>query len=219
VKLDDIGFLPLTASTNTVGCSLDTGKSLIITRRLASGDRTALAAREVVNKLTEYLLSEPGQRALLRDQFEIPSRPGILAALTTQEVTAIYGARRTGLDDQTYLKKLKSGELAIDEESMRFGVQTLQLLRQMEATLNDPAYLRLVRTNRLSMSQCILIDRMLHEALPKSENNSPPAEALRDEKVDPITTALHRLQERLEVNGRFFPVLQPNRNPLVSSAP
>ena len=216
VKLSDIGFLPLTASVGTAGCSLETGQALVMTRRLSASDRDALSAREVAGKLAGYLLSKLGQRDLVLDQFQVPARPGVLDALTVKEVAAVFGARHAGLDDRTYQKKLKAGELTLDEDSLQFGERTLSLLRQMEKTLNDSASLRLVGSNPLSMHQCSLIDRMLHELLAKP-NTHPADGAASPEDANPVARALQRLREQLEVDQRF--VAQSSRNLSRASAP
>jgi hypothetical protein len=205
VKLQDIGFFPLSASAGTAGCSLETGCALVMARRLAAGDRAALDAREVAGKLAGYLLSKQGQRALALDQFQVPARPGVLAALTVEEVAAVFGARRAGMDDEAYQKKLKAGGLSLDQESVQFGERSLALLRQMEATLRDPACVRVVGSNPLSMSQCFLIDRMLHELL--ATPNDPSADgAASPQDASPLGRALRRLQNQLEFDQRFFPV-------------
>jgi hypothetical protein len=218
VKLQDIGFFPLSVSAGAAGCSLETGCSLVMTRRLAAGDREALDAREVVGKLARYLLSKQGQRALVLDQFQVPARRGILAALTVEEMAAPFGARHAGMDEGTYRKKVKAGELGLEEESAHFGERSLALLHQIEATLDNPARLRVVDSNPLSMHQCFLIDRMLHELLanPKdarADDIAPPQDA------NSVVRALRRLQDQMEIDQRFIPVAQTGHNLSRASAP
>lgn len=203
LKLQDIGFLPLTASADAPGCSLETGYALVMTRRLAAGDPAALAAREVAGKLAQYLLSEPGQRALTLDQFQVPARRGILSAMTAQEMAVAFGARRLGLDDRTYHQKLKAGELTLDAESLQFGERSLALLREMEATLDDPGRLRRVGSNPLSMHQCFLIDLMLHNLLARPNPSLPDAPPSPQNTAE-VARALQQLQDQLEADQRFF---------------
>jgi hypothetical protein len=164
--LEDISVLPLTVSTNAAapGVSLLGGKCVICSRPLASNDPGAAAAREVVRELVRYLLSEAGQRALFNDQFEIPARRGLLRTLTEQEVAAVFGSRREWCGYEDYLADVRAGTRRIDDRSLLFARQTLAMLREIEALMDDPARL-VVRPNPLSINRSALLDGFLHKAL------------------------------------------------------
>ena len=165
-SLDDIGVMPLSVSTNAAapGVSLLGGKCVICSRQIASDDPGAVAAREVVQELVRYLLSEAGQRTMFFDQFEIPVRRGLLQSLTEQDVAAVFGSRREWCSYEAYLAEVRAGARRIDDRSLLFGRQTLASLREIEAIMNDPARLT-VRPNPLSISRSALLDGFLHKAL------------------------------------------------------
>jgi len=170
VPLEDIGVMPLSVSTNATapGYSLLGGKCVICSRQIASDDPGAQAAREVVQELVRYLLSETGQRTMFFDQFEIPARRGLLQSLTEQDVAAVFGARREWCSYATYLAEVRAGTRRIDDRSLQFARQTLAMLREIQTIMNDPARL-IVRSNTFSISRSSLLDGFLHKALaPKS---------------------------------------------------
>lgn len=166
VSLDDIGVMPLSVSTNAAapGFSLLGGKCVICSRQIASDDPGATAAREVVQELVRYLLSKEGQRTMFFDQFEIPARRGLLQSLTELDVASLFGARREWCSYETYLAEVRAGSRRIDDRSLQFGRQTLTMLREIEAIMNDPARLTM-RPNPLSISRSSLLDGFLHKAL------------------------------------------------------
>ncbi|MCX6899397.1 MAG: extracellular solute-binding protein [Verrucomicrobia bacterium] len=164
--LDDIGVMPLSVSTNAAapGVSLLGGKCVICSRQIASDDPGAEAARETVQELVRYLLSEAGQRTMFFDQFEIPARRGLLQSLKEQDVAAVFGSRREWCSYEAYLAEVRAGTRRIDDRSLQFARQTLAMLREIEAIMNDPARL-IVRSNPFSISRSSLLDGFLHKAL------------------------------------------------------
>lgn len=197
LPLDDVGFLPVSATMNA-GHSLVGGKCLVMSKQLLSDDPVARGVREVVYELARYLLSERGQRALCFDQFEIPARHGLLKSLTDTEVAAVFAARREWLDHEAYLGQVRAGSRQIDERSALWGRQTLAMLREIEGTLEDTARLR-VRDNPLPTSYSTLLDGKLHEVLVPSAAGITPAAA-----QEMARHALEELQQRFEVERRFL---------------
>ena len=164
--LDDIGVLPLSISPSAAapGFSLLDGKCVICSRQIASNDPGAQAAREVAQELVRYLLSEAGQRAMFFDQFEVPARRGLLQSLTEQEVAAVFGSRREWCGYEDYLAEVRAGSRQMDERSLQLGRQSLAIMREIEALMNDPARLT-VRPNPFSINRSALLDGFLHTAL------------------------------------------------------
>lgn len=215
--LEDIGVMPLSAAADATapGVSLLGGKCVICSRRLASGDPEAAAAREVVRELARYLLSEAGQRATFFDQFEIPARRGLLRSLTEQDVAAVFGSRREWCSYEDYLAEVRVGTRRIDDRSWQFARQTLATLREIEALLDDSARLT-VRPNPLSINRSALLDGFLHKALaPKplapgvEPAGLPEAAAVVEAGGAPARDSLAGLQVLLEAEQRFMTLRVP----------
>ncbi|MFA6562581.1 MAG: extracellular solute-binding protein [Verrucomicrobiia bacterium] len=210
--LDDIGVMPLSVSTNAAapGFSLLGGKCVICSRQIASDDPGAVAAREVVQELVRYLLSEAGQRTMFFDQFEIPARRGLLQSLTEQDIAAVFGSRREWCSYEAYLAEVRAGTRRIDDRSLQFARQTLAMLREIETIMNDPARMT-VRPNPLSISRSSLLDGFLHRALaPKPPMPGvelpglPEAAAVVEAGGASAKGSLAGLQVLLEAEQRFM---------------
>ncbi len=209
--LDDVGFFPLSVSTNAAsrGYSLLGGKCIICSQQLSSPDPGAQAAREVVTELVRYLLSEPGQRTLFFDQFEVPARHSLLKSLKDDDVAAVFGSRREWCDYEAYVNEVRAGTRQMDERSRRLGRETLAMLRAIEAAVEDAARVT-VRPAPLSINQTTQLDGFLHRVL------APAAGPLIDEATadDAAATAkaerrfversLAELQILLEAEQRFI---------------
>ena len=209
--LDDIGIMPLSISPNAAapGYSLLGGKCLICTRQIASEDPSAQAAREVAQELVRYLLSKAGQRAMFFDQFEIPVRRGLLQALTEQEIAAVFGSRREWCGYDDYLAEVRAGTRQMDERSLQLGRQTLAILREIEALMNDPARLK-VRPSPLSINRGALLDGFLHQVfspkppVPGEEPQGLPETAAVAGPGASAQDSLAGLQVLLEAEQRFM---------------
>ena len=210
--LEDVGVMPLSVSTNAAapGFSLLGGKCVICSRQIASNDPGAQAAREVAQELVRYLLSEAGQRTMFFDQFEVPARRNLLQSLTEQDVAAVFGSRREWRGYEEYLAEVRAGSRQMDERSLQLGRQTLAIMRDIEAILNDPARLT-VRPNPFSINRSALLDGFLHTALaPQSlasgaEPSGPPeAAAVVETGGAPARDSLAGLQVLWEAEQRFM---------------
>lgn len=208
--LEDVGVMPLSISpaASAPGFSLLGGKCIVCSRQIASEDPAAQAAREVAQELVRYLLSEAGQRAMFFDQFEIPARRGLLQSLTEQEVAAVFGSRREWCGYEDYLAEVRAGTRQMDERSLQLGRQTLAIMREIEAMMNDPARLK-IRPNPLSINRSALIDGFLHTVLapqpaPGEEPPGLPETAAVVETGAPAVNALAGLQVTLEAEQRFM---------------
>ncbi|MBI5396895.1 MAG: extracellular solute-binding protein [Verrucomicrobia bacterium] len=209
--LADVGFFPLSVSTNAAapGFSLGGGKCIVCSQQLASSDPGAQAAREVVTELVRYLLSEAGQRTLFYDQFEIPARRSLLKSLKDDDVAAVFGARREWCDYDAYVNEVRGGSRQMDERSRQFGRETLALLRGIEATMEDPARVN-VRPAPLSINQTTQLDGFLHRVLAPSAGppagDAPPSDAAAMAEAERkfVEQSLAELQVLLEAEQRFI---------------
>jgi hypothetical protein len=212
VPLGDVGFLPLSATpdASAPGHSLPGGKCLVCSQQLVSPDPGAQAAREVVTELVRYLLSEPGQRALCFDQFEIPARRSLLKSLAEEDVAAVFGSRREWCDYEHYLSEVRGGVRQMDDRSRQLGRETLALLRDIEAAIEDPARLT-VRPAGLSINQTTQLDGFLHRVLAPAAGPADmpdPAQATAAAVAEAerrfVERSLAELQVLLEAEQRFI---------------
>ena len=209
--LTDVGIFPLSVSTNAAapGYSLRGGKCIVCSQQIASSDPGAQAAREVVTELVRYLLSEPGQRTLFYDQFEIPARQGLLKSLKDDDMAAVFGARREWCDYDAYLNEVRTGARQMDERSRQLGRETLVLLQEIEAALGNPSRLSL-QSAPLSINQTTQLDGFLHRVLAPTAGpvlgDTPPtdAAAIAEAERKFVETSLTELQILLEAEQRFI---------------